>query len=134
MFLVSDEAFAVMMIDNYEERWKFQTIEKDKKKWRSDPNYQAKYTSSTKGVHNNSWSEEGMKSFYDWCRKIQELRKDKKSGMVLEEEVLAHYRGLNNVPSDSVSDNTEKSILLYEEFVEDGWQNLIDSNISPTQV
>ena len=78
MFSVSDEAFAVMMIDNYEERWKLQTIEKDKKKWRSDPNYQAKYTSSTKGVHNNSWSEEGMKSFYDWCRKIQELRKDKK--------------------------------------------------------
>ena len=65
MFSVSDEAFAVMMIDNYEERWKLQTIEKDKKKWRSDPNYQAKYTSSTKGVHNNSWSEEGMKSFYD---------------------------------------------------------------------
>ena len=78
IFSVSDEAFAVMMIDNYEERWKLQTIEKDKKKWRSDPNYQAKYTSSTKGVHNNSWSEEGMKSFYDWCHKIQELRKDKK--------------------------------------------------------
>ena len=54
--------------------------------------------------------------------------------MVLEEEVLAHYCGLKNVPSDSISDNTEKSILLYEEFVEDGWQNLIDSNISPTQV
>ena len=47
--------------------------------------------------------------------------------MVLEEEVLVQYCGLKEVPSDSVSDNTEKSTLLYEDFVEEGWHNLIDS-------
>ena len=41
MVSVSDDAFVVMMIENYKERWKLQTIEKHKKKWRSVPNYQA---------------------------------------------------------------------------------------------
>ena len=53
--------------------------------------------------------------------------------MVLEEEVLAHYCGIKDVPSDSVSCNTEKAILWYEKIVEEGWQNLMDSTISSTK-
>ena len=51
------------MIKNYKARWKLETTKKDKKKWRNDPSQQAKYTSITKGIHNNSWSEERMRSF-----------------------------------------------------------------------
>ena len=43
VFTVSDEAFALILIKNYEKRWRMQaTGGKCQKEWRKDPNYQTK--------------------------------------------------------------------------------------------
>ena len=87
MFSVSDEVFAVMIIEYYKkemeitDHWKGL---KEVEKWSTLSSWI--YSSRIKGVHNNSWSEEGMKILYDWCCKIQELRKDKKLKMFLKKK------------------------------------------------
>ena len=131
VFSVSDEAFALMIVENYEKRWKLQLSHTDKKLWKTDPCYQAKYTSSSKGVHKNAWSDDGIKRFFDWCRTIKDLRSKEKSGVVLENEILAYFCGFskNDDDTNESSEDIEsrKSSLVFEEFVEDGWQNLLDS-------
>ena len=51
VFLVSDEAYGLLMIENYEGWWRKQYENPGKKKeWRTDKEYQAKYTSSNNGL------------------------------------------------------------------------------------
>ena len=89
-FTVSDEAFAVMLLLNYEKRWsnqvKFPTSKREE--LNKDPLYETRFTSSTKGYSKCSWSEEGIALYNEWYRKISKLRASHSTGKILEGKVL----------------------------------------------
>eukprot|EP00980_Cylindrotheca_fusiformis_P007872 scaffold1676_cov71-Cylindrotheca_fusiformis.AAC.1 len=57
-FTVSDEAYALFILENYETRWRLLQYEhpNDKNKWRQDEVFQAKFTSSNNGLNHKSIS------------------------------------------------------------------------------
>ena len=90
MFTVTDEAFAIMVVENYDQRWRKQHVEPDKKKWHSDE-MNAKYTSSRNGKRKNTWTKEGMQRYHEWCAIVAARRGREEYGKDLEEELMSHY-------------------------------------------
>ena len=72
VFTVSDEACAILMIINYLEWWRKMAEEPDKRKVK-EAAFDAQFTSSCKGTRRNTWSDEGRKTFNEWCFKIAKL-------------------------------------------------------------
>ena len=89
-FTVSDEAFAIMLLLNYEKRWSNQVRVPTTKRedLNKDPLYETKFTSSTKGYSKCSWSEEGIALYNEWYGKIAKLRAFGSTGELLEGKVL----------------------------------------------
>lgn len=89
-FTIWDEAFAVMLLLNYEERWKNQVkFPTDKREeLNKDPLYKTKFMSSNKGYSKCSWSEEGIALYKEWYGKIARLRACASTGKLLEGRVL----------------------------------------------
>ena len=93
IFTVSDEAFALAMVDNYYRRWILQEkYQNDKSKtrkatgekifdakednaglWRG-PQFDAKWSSSAQGRKDQGWSDAGITAFNHYCRIVRERR------------------------------------------------------------
>ena len=91
----SDEAFAVMLVVNYEKRWRSQVLHptKDKNVLATDPLYATKYTSSKRGYCKLPWASEGIELFNDLVAKIEKLRTQPKTGLELETVLKEELHG-----------------------------------------
>ena len=90
VYTESDEAFAVLMVSNYEQRWRnqHQHPTRDKRLLKRDPLYATKYTSSVRGYCKLPWSSTGIKVFNDQISKIGKLRAAQRTGIQLEARIL----------------------------------------------
>jgi L-rhamnose mutarotase len=112
IFTVTDEAFGLMLLENYEERWRKQHREPDKKKWRQK-SMNAKYTASINGVKTNTWSTDGMNKFCEWCNQVQELREDYTTGRRVEEQLLLMHNPVAKEVGDVDSSTVETDVDVY---------------------
>eukprot|EP00980_Cylindrotheca_fusiformis_P015816 scaffold4629_cov75-Cylindrotheca_fusiformis.AAC.1 len=89
---VSDEAFAVLVVMNYVQRWEKQLEGGDKKAWtRSE--YDGKFTSSNKGSRVDTWGLEGHATFIKLTNDIKDKRgANKRTGEKLEKEILERHK------------------------------------------
>ena len=96
VYTVSDEAFAILVILNYEQRWQnvveFPT--KERKKLSTDKLYQCKWTNCRKGYAHMTWDKEGIDTYNDLVTNISSLREDKLTGYKLEARVKADFEEL----------------------------------------
>ena len=86
VYTASDEAFAVLMVVNYEQRWRnhFKDGKVDKEDLETDPKYATKYTSGRRGNTILTWSKEGCDLFNDLQKKIATLRENPITGYQLD--------------------------------------------------
>jgi len=104
IFKITDEAFALLMVVNYFERWVTIAQHDDNKENNDDTvgdkrsryrELKGKYTSSSNGLVRGGWSYEGIKHYNDFCNMVKELRQDKSSREMLDEKVKNHWRGIH---------------------------------------
>ena len=88
-YTVSDEAFAILVVMNYEKRWRNQVLcpTKDRKELATNPLYSCKWTSSQKGYCKLPWKKEGVDAFNTLNIRIQQLRAKPLSGYKLEAKI-----------------------------------------------
>ena len=95
VFTVSDEAFALLLVDNYWEKWenvlKKDTLEKEKKADKSL--FKARYTDSEAGRNEDGYSDEGLQKYNELVKMVSEKRNEQKTGEDLEEYLMAHWIG-----------------------------------------
>ena len=86
---MSDEAFAILIVMNYEKRWRNQVLcpTKDRKELATNPLYSCKWTSSQKGYCKLPWKKEGVDAFNTLNIRIQQLRAKPLSGYKLEAKI-----------------------------------------------
>ena len=84
-YTASDEAFAIMLVANYEDRWRNQVLHptKDKNELASNPIYASKYTSSKRGYCKLPWASESIALFNSLVAKIVKLRAQGHTGLQL---------------------------------------------------
>lgn len=115
IFTVTDEAFGIMLLENYEERWNKQYLESDKTKWRNK-DMNAKYTSSKNGVKTNTWSTEGRNKFCDWCKRVEILRKEESTGKQVEHELLLLHnpegKDVEDIESSAATVETDADVYV----------------------
>jgi hypothetical protein len=101
IFTASDEAFALVLLENYESRWRKQ--HKDPKSARlrgkehaaASKEFKAKFTSSDDGLKlkSSGWSPQGIESYNEKLSAIGKLRGKPHTGAALEEYELWKMRG-----------------------------------------
>eukprot|EP00980_Cylindrotheca_fusiformis_P021286 scaffold8194_cov118-Cylindrotheca_fusiformis.AAC.17 len=93
-FTISDEAYALFMLENYETRWRLQYEHpNDKNKWRQqDKDFQAKFTSSNTGLNHKTSISNAIKSFNEKCPFVAKKRSDDTKGCVLEKKLQEGYK------------------------------------------
>ena len=91
----TDEAYAIMLVLNYEKRWRNQVIypTKDRKLLNRDEKYTTKYTSSTKGFCKLSWAGDGVEEYNKWVTRVIKLREETRTGKLLEAKVKETIEG-----------------------------------------
>ena len=105
IFSVSDEAYALLIVENEYERWKDQIkAGKDGKKSFMRKKY-VDYKSGKKG--DSSWSLRGRKLFTYLCKTVDELRKSDETGKQFEENLMKHYRKEMDIEGNTVTENIE---------------------------
>ena len=92
-FTVSDEAFAILMVLNYEKRWQNQILHptKDCKELASNPLYACRWTSSKDGYSKISWKSDGIATYNDLMENIEKLRGVPMTGLLLETKVKRDF-------------------------------------------
>jgi hypothetical protein len=90
VYSVTDEAFGLLMLKNYEKRWRNQVkFPRYKlKDLTKEEKYMAQFTSSLKGNAKLSWSGEGIRQYNEWMDKVEWLRGRKKKGVDTERFML----------------------------------------------
>src|SRR5210317_2404502 len=85
----SDEAFAIMLLVNYERRWRNLLLHptKSRRDLNNKEEYKKKYTSSTKGYSKLSWGQDGVAEFNKWIDEVVRLRGATRTGKLLEARV-----------------------------------------------
>jgi hypothetical protein len=80
VYSVTDEAFGLLMLKNYEKRWRNQVkFPRYKlKDLTKEEKYMAQFTSSLKENAKLSWSGEGIRQYNEWMDKVEVLRGQKK--------------------------------------------------------
>ena len=93
VFTVSDEAFAILMVLNYEKKWRNMVLTpfEDKKDLNTNPLYATRWTSSNKGYSKLPWGNEGVTKYNELVELIGKLRAVPQSGVELEEKVLEDF-------------------------------------------
>ena len=109
VFKISDEAFALLMIENYFERWVQIAKEEEKsgKKKKNRDNektaeetrkrrreMKGKYTSSSAGYVYGGWDSEGIEHYNKLCIMVKELRKDTNRKETLDEKLKSYWTGV----------------------------------------
>ena len=112
VFTVSDEALAIILVENYHQRWHNQCYEPNKEKWRTEKKFKAKYTSSDKGSREQSWSKEGIASFFSWCEKVKKLCEAQDMGIDLENQMAEKYKRHNGCAGFSGRSKRRFQIML----------------------
>lgn len=74
-FTASDEAFALVMIDNYFEKWQVHA-KTPKAQWKFA---EAKYSSSGQGNKMQGWMKKGIEQYSRFCKMVEGRRADRKS-------------------------------------------------------
>lgn len=111
VFSPSDEAWVLLTMDNYRDRW-LRMLENPESKdatentvvdgkvtvWRKgahrlDPFFQAKYTSSQHGKKVSGWSDEGIQQFNWYVGEVKKLRALPLSGQLLEATLRDRWVG-----------------------------------------
>lgn len=109
VFTPSDEAFGLLLVENYESRWRAQAADGQiKGEWRKEKKYQAKYTSSNHGLKNVTWDEAGIESYNKKLEMIVGLRAGE-GCTILEQKLQDRFRDAgdqhtHDVESDSDDD------------------------------
>lgn len=96
-YTVSDEAFALVMVQNYFNKWRVQST-MDKTKWTQVP---ARWTSSDQGNKALGWEDEGIDAFFENCKMVEEKRGEDRTGSLVDrlwEERMAAEKGLERQP------------------------------------
>lgn len=113
VYSVSDEAFALITLENYYTRW-IRMLEAqnggeqedfsegddsdgpvplDKTTMRKSKWFEAKYTSSQRGKSVSGWTQEGISRFTDIAEKVKSCRKDNRMGEELEQYLVTYWIG-----------------------------------------
>jgi hypothetical protein len=133
-FTVTDEAFALLILYNSEDVWRNQLKEPDRKKWRTDENFQFKYTRNNNGRKANSWNAEGIEKFNELCLMVQKKRQNETSGVKFErmiKELLIKEEMTRNPSSKKRIIWTESNVNDkgkendYVKYEEEGWHTLV---------
>ena len=104
IFKITDEAFALLMVVNYFERWVTIAQHDDNKENNDDTvgdkrsryrELKGKYTSSSNGLVLGGWSDKGIQHYNDFCNMVKELRQEKTSREMLDEKLKNHWRGIH---------------------------------------
>ncbi|CAJ1943743.1 unnamed protein product [Cylindrotheca closterium] len=101
IFTVSDEAFALVLLENYESRWRKQHEDPKSARLRGKEHaaiskeFNAKFTSSDDGLKlkSSGWSRQGIESYNEKLSSIGKLRRQSRTGAALEEYELWKMRG-----------------------------------------
>ena len=131
VFTITDEAYALLMVENYYERWV--TLAKNKKRndeggggsqesvnenSRHEQIVRARYTGSTNGNIHAGWEQKGIDRFNVLARMIRERRNDKVSNDNLDDTLRNVWRGMQK-DTGSRRKPEEASIKKNEEPFED---------------
>ena len=110
VFKTTDEAFALLMVINYFERWvkivkdeldnkensesvvDRVTLDDKRKRFRE---FKGKYTSSCNGLVRGGWDDKGIQHYNELCQMVKEIRQDKTSREMLDEKIKNHWRGIH---------------------------------------
>lgn len=92
-FTASDEAFAIMLVVNYENRWRNQVLypTTNKNVIATDPKYATKFTSSKRGYCKLPWSSDGIELYNSLVAKVEKLRSNSRTGFVLESLIKTDF-------------------------------------------
>ena len=134
-FKITDEAFALLMVVNYFERWvKLADDEKPKSKKKKQGKNQetevekrkrqrelkGKYTSSSNGCVHGGWDQKGITHYNELSKMIKDLRKDKAAKDRLDEKLKDHWKGIQEGNgSMSLKRKKPKQTTRVEPFVDD---------------
>lgn len=121
IFTVSDEAYALTLLDNYEERWRRQS-ETEKSDWNKEGFPKPKYTDCKSGRKAQTWSKEGMETYNKWCHKIKEMRTKDESGLDLEEALRDEHskaKGKHGSSDASTASTSNDSSFISNMFMDD---------------
>ncbi|CAJ1965838.1 unnamed protein product [Cylindrotheca closterium] len=100
IFTMSDKAFALMLLENYESRWRKQHEDPKSARLRGKEHaaickeFKAKFTSSDDGLKlkSSGWSRQGIESYKEKLSSIGKLRRQSRTGAALEEYELWKMR------------------------------------------
>lgn len=122
VFRVSDEAFALLMVDNYIERWVEIAQDEKENPHRDKDEAQAKrkrqrairgkYTCSSNGNVHGGWEEEGIARYNEYFAMVKEMRKEKGAKQVLDNKLMNHWKGMQEDTTTVVSRNSEKKMPI----------------------
>ena len=102
-FSVTDEGLALLMVENYWNRWMLQIKHpEDRKTQWKDPKYDAKYTSSSQGNKAGCWDDKGRKRFVELCTMVERLRKPERTGSLVEEKWRRDYADSHGIDLDAI--------------------------------
>ena len=99
VFSVTDEAYVLLMVENYHERW----VSLAQKKNSNDEGGEgvqesrikrAKYTCSSQGNIHAGWEEKGILRFNEIAGMIKNQRKDKTRNDNLDDALITHWKGM----------------------------------------
>ncbi|CAJ1946159.1 unnamed protein product [Cylindrotheca closterium] len=101
IFTVSNEAFALVLLENYESRWRKQHEDPKSARLRGKEHaaiskeFKAKFISSDDGLKlkSSGWSRQGIESYNKKLSSIGRLRRQSRTGAALEEYKLWKMRG-----------------------------------------
>lgn len=116
-FRITDEAFALLMVENYYERWvklaeefkktgKKETSGAKRKRLREIP---GKYTSCSNGNVHGGWDDRGISRYNELCEVVKVYRMDKPAKDRLDGKLKNHWRG---VQDENESDTAKKRKVL----------------------
>jgi hypothetical protein len=122
-FTYTDEAFALLMVVNYEARWTSQHVAlmenpQESRKAREKLWKDARYTSSTEGSRRGqSWTKEGMLKFNSLCEMVKTQRDKEETGITVEKQLQAWCRRDANLPTWRVA---EGGVAAEDDLEEEG--------------
>ena len=112
---VSDEAFALLLYENYVTKWMTKYVEERTQTFQAEnKSMNGKFTkSSTGNCEYGGWDEEGVRRFNQLCVLVQNDRRSRKA-QEMEEYVLTELRKkkfVNGEVDDEVADNIQNDRL-----------------------
>jgi len=122
IFSPTDEAFALLIIENELERWNAHQKkgEKENEKDKNVKQIKKKFVDGASGKKGTgAWSKAGMRQFSILCKQVKEIRFDSIKGEQFEDGLLSNYLTLKQ--NDEVVNNDfeiqDEEVYIYEELV-----------------